>query len=222
LAGLAAEALAARLRGGDTGTDALLDQLTEDVMDTKAQPHTGVIHKLGHELQQYTVISLYLYACFGAILLYKASVLHAEGIDYAPYGLAAIKALILGKFMLVGRAMHIGERYRHKPLIYPVLHKSFAFLAFLIVLSVIEEAVSGAIHGRTAHDSFSEIGGGTWLQIAATAVLLWLILLPYFAFQQIGEVLGHGSLRRMFFAEGGQATRLDYQERLPPKQAHKP
>jgi hypothetical protein len=171
-------------------------------MDAKAQPHTGLVHRIGHELKQYAAIALYLYICFGAILLYKASVLHAQGIGYGPYGLAAVKALILGKFMLIGHALKIGERYRHRPLIYPVLYKSLVFLAVLVACSVIEEAVAGAIHGRTVMASLSDIAGGSWSQIAATCLLLWLILLPYFAFRQIGEVLGKGELRRMFFVEG--------------------
>ena len=32
-----------------------------------------------------------------------------------------------------------------------------------------------------------------------TCALLWLILLPYFAFQQISEVLGEGKFRQMLF-----------------------
>jgi hypothetical protein len=171
-------------------------------MDAEPRLHTGLAHKISHELKEYAAISLYLYICFGAILLYKASVLHAHGIGYAPYGLAAVKALILGKFMLVGHALKIGERYKRRPLIYPVLHKSLVFLAVLVAFSVIEEAVAGVIHGRTVVESLSDIAGGSWLQIAATCLLLWLILLPYFAFRQISEVLGQGNLRRMFFVEG--------------------
>jgi len=171
-------------------------------MDAEPQLHTGLAHKIGHELKQYAVISLYLYICFGAILLYKASVLQAHGIGYAPYGLAAVKALILGKFMLIGHALKIGERDKRRPLIYPVLHKSLVFLAALVACSVVEEAVAGAIHGRTVVESLSDIAGGSWSQIAATSLLLWLILLPYFAFRQLGEALGEGKLRRMFFVEG--------------------
>jgi hypothetical protein len=171
-------------------------------MDAKAQLHTGLVHRISHELKQYAAISLYLYVCFGAILLYKASVLHAQGIGYAPYGLAAIKALILGKFILIAHALNIGERFRGRPLVYPVLYKSLVFLAILVVFSVVEEAVAGVIHGRTVMASLNDIAGGSWLQIAATCLLLWLILLPYFAFRQIGEVLGEGKLRRMFFVEG--------------------
>jgi hypothetical protein len=84
------------------------------VMEAEAQPLTGrhkLGHKLAHEMKVYAGISLYLYVCFGAILLYKMSVLEAHDLSYAPYGLAAAKALILGKFLLLGQAIHIGERY---------------------------------------------------------------------------------------------------------------
>src|SRR3954466_11755986 len=104
-------------------------------MEVKAQPSTNFAHRVGHELKEYAVVALYLYICFGAILFYKASVLQGRDINYAPYGLAAVKALILAKSMLIGHAAHIGERYGHKPLIYPVLYRSSIFLIFLVALS---------------------------------------------------------------------------------------
>jgi hypothetical protein len=166
------------------------------IMEAEAQPLT---HRLAHEMKVYAGISLYLYVCFGAILLYKESVLEAHDLSYAPYGLAAAKALILGKFLLIGQAIHIGERYKHKPLIYMILYKSVIFLIVLVALSFLEEIIVGAIHDRTAVETISEIVGGRWQEIAMTCALLWLILLPYFAFQQISEVLGEGRFRQMLF-----------------------
>lgn len=168
-------------------------------MHADAQPQNNLTRRIVHELRQYVAISLYLFICFAAILFYKASALAAEGIHFAPFGFAAIKALIMAKFMLIGITMHAGERFEYKPLIYPVLHKSFVFLVILAALTVVEETISGIIHGRTLIQSVSDIAGGTWMQIVATCVLMWLILLPYFAFRQIGEALGRGRLYRMFF-----------------------
>ena len=153
-------------------------------------------------MTQFAIVTTYLYICFTAILFYKAAVLQAQNISFEPYGLAAIKALILGKFMLIGHAVGLGERYAHKPLIYPVLHKTVVFLVLLAAFTIVEEAIAGVIHGRTLTESISGIAGGTWLQVLATCLLMLLILLPYFAFRQIGEYLGEGSMRRMFFAEG--------------------
>jgi hypothetical protein len=167
---------------------------------------TGLAHRLAHELKEYAAVSVYLYVCLGALLLYKGAVLQAEGIGYAPYGLAAVKALILGKFMLVGHALRIGHRKVGKPLIYPILHKSFAFLALLLVLDVIEEVIVGLVHGRSIVGALAEIGGGTWRQMLATCLLFLLILLPYFAYREVGEFLGEGTMRRILFSGSAPQT----------------
>jgi len=109
--------------------------------------------------------------------------------------------------MLVGHALRIGEKYGGQPLVYPILHKSLAFLGLLLLLNVIEEAVVGVVHGHPVAESLSRIAGGTWLQIFATCILFFMILLPYFAYREIGRLLGEGSLRRMLFTPApGAAT----------------
>jgi hypothetical protein len=167
-------------------------------MGTEAHTFAGR-HKLAHELKEYAGIALYLYVCFGAILLYKWAVLEAHGIGYAHYGLAAVKALILAKFMLFAHEVHIGDREKGKPLIHAVLYESTIFLIVLAALLCVEELVVGAIHGRTMVQSLSEIAGGTWLEIVATCFLMWLILLPYFGFREIRDALGPDEWRRMLF-----------------------
>jgi hypothetical protein len=130
----------------------------------------------------------------------KAAILQAHGIPFAPFGFAAVKALICAKFISVGRIFHIGERFKSLPLIWPTLHKSLAFLALLFVLNILEEVGVGLIHHRTVADSFSEIGGGTLDQLIATSVVVLLTLIPFFAFRALGEVIGERNLVRIFFA----------------------
>ena len=165
-----------------------------------------VRRKLGHELRQYAMISAYLYVCFGALIFYKTAILWGEGINYAPYGLAAVKALVLGKFILMGHAARMGERYERRRFIHIVAYKSLLFLVMLLVLSVIEEAVVGVIHGRSFADSLMQIGGGTLLEIVASCVIMLLILIPYVTFRELNEVLGEGRLRQIL---------LDYRTGTP-------
>jgi hypothetical protein len=40
-------------------------------------------------------------------------------IEFAPFGFAAVKALVCAKFVSVGHALHIGERFKSLPLIWP-------------------------------------------------------------------------------------------------------
>ena len=67
----------------------------------KAPLHQRAIH----EFKELVFISLYLYITLGAVILVKTAVLHAEGIEYAPWGIALVKAVVLAKFMLLGDAM---------------------------------------------------------------------------------------------------------------------
>src|SRR5579863_6559783 len=112
-------------------------------MASKVPVATTAARKLGHELREFAVAALYLYACFGALNLYREAILNAHRVSYSSYGWGAINALILAKFILIGQALHLGERYAIRRLIYVIAVKAVLFLIFLFVLSFIENAIVG-------------------------------------------------------------------------------
>jgi hypothetical protein len=162
-------------------------------------PNASFRQKASEELREFIILTAYLYVCFAAVIYLKAAILQAQGAAYTPLGLAIIKAALCAKFMLVGRVFHIGERFKNHPLIVPTPHRSFAFLLLLVVLTLIEEIVVGTIHGRKILDSISEIAGGTFHPIVATVLIIFLILVPYFAFRSLGNIVGDKILVRLFF-----------------------
>jgi len=149
--------------------------------------------RLRHELEQFALLTAYLYVCFGALLLYKTAILNGAGISYAPYGLAIVKALILAKFIMLGQMAHIGDRYDRRRFIYVIIHKSILFLILLNILSAAEEAIVGLFHGRTLGASLAEVGGSA-LQFLATSVIMLLILIPYITLKELESVLGEGGV----------------------------
>jgi hypothetical protein len=153
--------------------------------------------KAKREMIRYLTISAYLYVCFGALILYKRAILHAEGIPYAAFGLAAAKALILGKFMLLAETFKFGERAKAGRVAYQILIKSLMFAVLLIVLTFIEEVIVGLAHGRKALDVAVTFAGGTLPQVFAAALLMVLIMVPYFAFGEISASMGEGRLMRL-------------------------
>lgn len=155
--------------------------------------------RAAHELKEFLIIAAYFYVCFTALAYLKAAILQAHGIAFAPFGFAAIKALICAKFLSIGYVFHLGERYKKEALIWPTLHRSFVFLALLIVLTVLEEVTVGYLHHRAFADSMAEIGGGTLHQAVATSIILLLILIPFFAFRSLAEIVGGRVLLRLFF-----------------------
>src|SRR5215469_6654500 len=116
-----------------------------------------------HELKEFVVLAAYLYVAFGAIVLYKAGVMREAGVEWSPWGLALIKSLLVAKFMLTGRAIRIGQRFGDKPLIWQTVHRSLAFLCFVLALTVLEEVVTGLIHHESVWEAVSQLGGGNLL-----------------------------------------------------------
>jgi hypothetical protein len=150
------------------------------------------------ELKEFLVIAIYLYICFAALLNLKAAILHAEGVAYSHYGLAAVKALLCAKFMSLGHVLRLGERFKNLGLIWLTLYKSVVFLIFLLVLNALEEIIVGLMHHRSLTDSILAIAGGTLDQLVAASIVMLLILVPFFAFRSLGEVVGEDNLLRVF------------------------
>jgi len=168
---------------------------------TKPYAGAALRDRAMHELTQFAIIAVYLYITLGAVILMKASVLHDNGINFVPWGIAVVKAAVLAKFILIGHAMKVGERHSDRPLIWPILHRAFAFLVLLVVLTIIEEVIVGLFHQQTVAASLEELAGAKLAESLAGIVILLLVLVPYFAIRVINEALGEGRLFRMFFVE---------------------
>src|SRR5580693_1181146 len=153
------------------------------------------------ELTEFAIIAAYLYVFLAALIYLKAAILHAHDIPFTTFGFAAAKALICAKFVLIGRALHLGERFKALPLIWPTLYKSAVFLVLLLILNALEEVVVGFMHHRAVADSLAEFGGGTLGQLIASSVVVLLILIPFFAFRSLGDVVGERNLVRVFFLQ---------------------
>ena len=161
--------------------------------------------KAVHEMKEMAALALYLYICLGAVVLLKASILKDAGVSYDAWGIAAVKALILAKFMLIGRALNLGKRFRNRPLIWPTLYHALMFLILLVALSTVEEIIVGAIHHRALADSLAHVVGPTVFAGVSVCLVLFLILVPYSAFICLADAFGEEETRRLFFVDGSRA-----------------
>ena len=102
-------------------------------MITETSAKAPLHQRAMHELKELVFISLYLYITLGAVILMKTAALHTQGIEFTPWGIAIVNAVVLGKFMLLGEAMKIGGRTTTGPLIWPTLKKALGLLVLLII-----------------------------------------------------------------------------------------
>ena len=168
-------------------------------MAAETQLKPTLRQRAGHELKELAIISAYLYVTLGAVILVKTAVLQTEGIAFAPFGIAIVKAVVLGKFVLLGHLAHVGGRNISGPLIWPTLRRAFAFLVLLVLLTIIEEVVVGLFHHQSIAASLGDLFGARLLETLAGYLIMLLVLIPFFAFRVLSEALGEGRLERMFF-----------------------
>ena len=81
--------------------------MTSHAGDQKA----SIPQRLREEIFKYGIASGYLFVSFSVLLIYEVSVA-GGGHEVLPFGIALVKALVLGKFLLIGDAMKVGSRYR--------------------------------------------------------------------------------------------------------------
>ena len=154
--------------------------------------------KAYHEFKEFLLIALYLWVVFGLLLVYKSLILNEEHIDYVAHGVALINALVLAKFILIARALHLGGRADDAPLIYPTLLKSALFSLVLAACKILEEAAVGLYHGKSFSQSIADLGGGTLQGILTLTAILFVVLIPFFGFGELRRVLGEDKLGQLF------------------------
>jgi hypothetical protein len=133
--------------------------------------------------------------------LHKALVLNDESLIYHQ-GFAIINALALAKVVLIAEMFPIGDNLKNRPLIYPIMFKSAVFAVILMCFHIIEETLIGTWHGKTLSQSIPEIGGGTLQGILMVGIIMFVVLMPFFAFRELEGALGKEQLRLLLF--GGE------------------
>jgi hypothetical protein len=143
-------------------------------------------------------IFAYLWVLFGLFALHKSIVLN-EPDPFYHQGFAVINALVLAKIMFVAEALHVADNLRHRPSIYPILYRSAVFSLILISFHVIEEVLVGMWHGKTVTESIAALGGGSLVGILVIGVIMFIVLMPFFALREIGRDIGDDKLFEQFF-----------------------
>jgi hypothetical protein len=152
-----------------------------------------------HEAKEGLILTLYLWAVFGLLLLHKSMILAEHHIDFAYHGLAFINALALAKVMLLVRHLNVGGQLKNAPLIYPTVLKSAFFTAVLACFKILEDALFGFFRHESFQESIAELGGGTWKGVLTLVLLVFAMLIPFVGYGELGRVMGEGKLEMLFF-----------------------
>jgi hypothetical protein len=160
------------------------------------------------ELKKTLAIAIYLWVLLSMFEIHRFAVL--RGIDHSSIstyriGSAAIKALIYAKFILIGDAMHLGERFTQNRVVYSVLVKSIIFALFVILCDVLEEVIIALIHGSSIGASIPRLGGGGLLGLVLVGVMATIVLIPFFLFDELQGLIGKEKLHSLILQKRSRA-----------------
>lgn len=156
--------------------------------------------KLLHELSEYCINVVYLTLFFGAFAVARRLTLAHYGIYIDDYFIALIKALVIGKVIMIAAFLNISKKFEGKPLIIPVLYKVFFFVVFVVLFDIVEELVRGSIHTHSftaaiealIHQHFSKMWLGGLLMVTFSFI-------PFFMLKELSRIMGHRKFRNLFF-----------------------
>ena len=160
------------------------------------------------EFRLFWIIALYLWVFLGSFIVYRQLIAAEMGVAYLHYGFALIEALIIAKVVLIGKMFGFSRRFEDKPLIVPVLYKSFLFGILVLLFGIVEHLVEGWFRKQGLVAGLREIGDLGANELGARVLMLIVAFVPFFAFSEIGRVLGAQKLAAMFFSnQGAQAAK---------------
>lgn len=157
------------------------------------------------EMKKYAIITIYLWVLFALFAAYKRELLQENGVSVWSQSYAIVNAMIFAKVVLLGQVLSLGDNFRKQALIWVVLGKSVLFTALLMAFHAAEEAVRAWFEHLAVAEAVLSMGGGSVLGLLIYAALLFVALVPLFAFEEVSNILGKDQLWRLLFARDRRA-----------------
>jgi hypothetical protein len=167
--------------------------------DTTNTPGT-LSQRFWREMRNFGIVSGYLFICFSILFLYRSTLLGDSIMHSVPFLTALGKALIIGKFILIGEAAKVGSRVSASTLLHRIAWKSLFFLVMLVILTALEELIVGWVHAKDFAQIWSEFASKSILQILSPSLVMLMVLIPLISFSELNRAMGPGKLKSVFFA----------------------
>ena len=145
-------------------------------------------------------ITAYLWVLFSVFEVHRVAVLRGQHLPNSyRIGFSLINALILAKVILVADALHAGKRKAGTTMFAAVMFKSGLFAIILVCFNVVEDVLVGLFRGKTLAESVPEIGGGGLEGQLLVGVMIFVVLIPFFAFSELRRAMGEAEFNDLVF-----------------------
>lgn len=150
------------------------------------------------------VIALYLGVLLSLFAIHKAVILQENNLFYH-VGFSFLNGLVLAKVILLGQELHIGDSLRTRPLVYVILFKSAVFSVLLFIFKFLEEGLLSIHHNKNflqgIMEAYPALMQEKFLGVILACLIIFISLIPFFAYLELERVLGAQNLRHLIFKD---------------------
>lgn len=161
------------------------------------------------EFKRYWILTAYLTVYLTSFTTYRRIILAQHDISYLNYGYSIFEAMVLGKVIMIGEFLGLGDRFRDRPLIYPAVWRAFIFGIFVFCFSFVEVMVMGLIHGESLGSAFHVVWAQNTHDKVALSLVTFVAVIPLFLFNELGLMVGTEKLATVIFRQRNIALSLD-------------
>lgn len=178
----------------------------------------GILARAKAEIMSLLGIALYFWVLFTLFAFHKAILNHDHDI-LLQLGIALINSKLMAKVVFLGEHTRLNKKFETKPLIYTILFKSFVFSIILFFFRVLEEILIGMWNGKTAYEALvtdhpGVTDGSAMIVTAMVCTIMFVALIPFFAYMEIEEALGPDTLRGLLFKKALGAYKMERKENI--------
>lgn len=174
---------------------------------TAATARPTLRQRAAHEMRQFVIIFLYLWALFGLFVLNETIVDRTHGSAVVLQGFAVVNALVLAKVMLIAELLDVGRHFRRWPLVVTIVVEAAFYTVLFLAVHVLERVLVGHFHGETVSASMPSFGGGGLAGLLTVAAITFVSLLPFFTFKHVARAIGPDRMQAILLGRPATAPR---------------
>jgi hypothetical protein len=157
-----------------------------------------------HEMKLLLPPTIYFFCAFNVIVVTTNLLTRNYFFALTNFLAATALALLVGKAVLVADKFRVIDRFRHAPLIKPILYKTVFYCLVVTLFRVIEQLIHFSFDGDGFRVAFREaLDAFTWRRFAAIQIWLFTCFLLYVTATSLSAALGPGKLRQLMFGPRG-------------------
>ncbi len=152
---------------------------------------------------------------FNLIVLTTQLILDDYGAQFAGFMVATATALVVGKAVLVAKALPFFRRFDTAPLILPIVFKTVVYWSVVFLARFLEKLAEYLLAGaRIGNIPEYVTTHFTWHRFGAIQIWIFVLFLIYVTADELNTLFGHGELFKIFFTRPSPQLKLTRRQRV--------